>query len=62
MKAGIRTLMDVVPLDDTLVRGSHGRTSPAPGFEALIIADGVTNDQSISSTDVKDLILTKVFG
>jgi len=36
-KIGLRMLMDVIPLDATLVRGSHGRD--AGGFAGLASAD-----------------------
>ena len=62
MKCGIRTLLDVIPLDDRLVRGSHGRTNPAPGFEGVVIADGVTrHGPAIPCTSVRDLILEAIF-
>jgi hypothetical protein len=31
---GFRTLLDVIPLDDTLVKGSHGR--PDPEFDPVL--------------------------
>jgi len=61
--AGLRTLMDVIPLDPTLVRGSHGRLAEdpreAPVFissEAELLPDGTVN-----ACDVKDLVLRHVF-
>ncbi|MCH2143703.1 MAG: alkaline phosphatase family protein [Phycisphaerales bacterium] len=62
MKMGIRTLLDVIPLDDRLVRGSHGRTTPAPGHEAVLIANGASDQQTpIPCTMVRDLILQSIF-
>ena len=38
-KLGFRALMDVIPLDATLVRGSHGRVADEPNDGPLIISD-----------------------
>ena len=55
--------MDVIPLDPSLVRGSHGRPADDPaegplviGSHAELLPDGV-----IDAVDVKDLILRYVF-
>ena len=62
MKAGIRTTLDVIPLDDTLVRGSHGRENPASGFEAVLIAEDRPRAHGpVPCTSVRDLILSAVF-
>lgn len=62
MKAGIRTTLDVIPLDDTLVRGSHGRDNPASGFEAVLITeDRPLEHGPVPCTAVRDLILSTVF-
>lgn len=60
---GLATLMDVIPLDATLVRGSHGRVtddaSDGPVFvssEPRLIPDG-----PIAATAVKDIVLRHVF-
>src|SRR5205085_10689796 len=39
-KLGFRTLFDVVPLDATLVRGSHGLAAQDAADGPLLIADG----------------------
>ena len=63
MKVGIRTTLDVIPLDDRLVRGSHGRQDSAPGFEPLLIAaDAPQTTERIPCTGVHDLILDSIFG
>jgi predicted AlkP superfamily pyrophosphatase or phosphodiesterase len=61
--AGLRTLMDVIPLDPSLVRGSHGRLADdsrkAPVFissEADLLPAG-----TVEACDVKELILRHVF-
>ena len=42
-KLGFRTLMDVIPLEPGLVRGSHG-LRPAPEDGPVIVADGAPGD------------------
>jgi predicted AlkP superfamily pyrophosphatase or phosphodiesterase len=61
---GMRALMDVIPLDASLVRGSHGRadTSYARGplimsSEAALLPEG-----TIDASQVKQLMLDHVFG
>lgn len=54
-KLGFRYLMDVIPLDATLIRGSHGRLSEDVKDHAVLI----TNQQvagRISATDVYSVI------
>jgi predicted AlkP superfamily pyrophosphatase or phosphodiesterase len=36
-KLGLRALLDVIPLDATLVKGSHGRTEVPSGEQAIVI-------------------------
>jgi predicted AlkP superfamily pyrophosphatase or phosphodiesterase len=57
-KLGFRVLMDVIPLNPALVRGSHG-TCPADSAEwPVLIGTGVTNDgASIDATSVHDRLL-----
>ena len=62
-KLGFRTLMDVIPLDATLVKGSHGRITndPADG-PVLISSDGaLLHHGALAATEVKNLILAHVF-
>jgi predicted AlkP superfamily pyrophosphatase or phosphodiesterase len=63
-KLGFRTLLDVVPLDATLVKGSHGRVSPDTEQGPLLISSepALLRDETVSATDVKHLILDHVFG
>jgi len=59
---GFRMLMDVIPLDATLVRGSHGRiTSPEQGPLLISSAPSLLRDEPLRATDVKDLILRHLF-
>jgi predicted AlkP superfamily pyrophosphatase or phosphodiesterase len=60
---GMRTLMDVIPLDATLVKGSHGRPTddPADG-PVLISSDGaLLPSRTLAATEVKALILRHLF-
>jgi len=54
-KLGFRTLFDVVPVDATLVRGSHGLTTDSD--RPLLIGDGPRPGDNLALTDVRDLIL-----
>jgi predicted AlkP superfamily pyrophosphatase or phosphodiesterase len=57
-KAGFRYLMDVIPLDASLVKGSHGRL-PARGEDGpLIIASDALPPGPIAATQVKDILLS----
>ena len=60
---GFRALMDVVPLDASLVRGSHGRITDDPGDGPVLISSdaALLPSGAITATDVKDLILAHVF-
>jgi predicted AlkP superfamily pyrophosphatase or phosphodiesterase len=61
---GMRYLMDVIPLDATLVRGSHGRPTDRPEDGPLFItsAPELVGDAAVAATDVKSLLLAHVFG
>ena len=57
-KLGFRTLMDVIPLDASLVKGSHGRIPNDPSKGPLLMtrqADLLDGD--LAATGVHDLIL-----
>lgn len=53
-KAGFRYVMDVIPLDATLIKGSHGRTDIDPQYKAVLIGSG--KDKDILATEVFDVI------
>jgi predicted AlkP superfamily pyrophosphatase or phosphodiesterase len=58
-KLGLRTLLDVIPLDASLVKGSHGRIPDDPAKGPLLItrqAD-LLEDGELPATGVHDLIL-----
>jgi predicted AlkP superfamily pyrophosphatase or phosphodiesterase len=63
-KLGLRTLMDVIGLDPSVVRGSHGR--PTDRVEAGPLVIGSSPDLlpagAVAAADVKALVLRHVFG
>jgi predicted AlkP superfamily pyrophosphatase or phosphodiesterase len=61
---GFRYLMNVIPLDPTLVKGSHGRPTDRLEAGPLIISSNadLLPDGAIPATDVKRIILDHVFG
>ena len=58
-KLGFRTLMDVIPLDASLVKGSHGRIPEDPSKGPLLITKqaNLLDDGELAATGVHDLIL-----
>jgi len=63
-KLGMRYLMDVISLDATLVKGSHGRPTDRPEDGPLFITSrpDLLRGDSVQAVDVKDLLLEHVFG
>ena len=63
-KLGFRTLLDVIPLDASLVKGSHGRLTDRPeeGPVFLSSAPELLPEGPVAATDAKALILAHVFG
>ena len=62
-KLGFRALMDVIPLDATLVRGSHGRITDDSRDGPLVICDrtDLLDGRNLAATDVKSLLLDAIF-
>lgn len=62
-KLGFRSLFNVIPLDATVVRGSHGRVDIADELQPLVIASSISADAPavLPSESVRDLILRQVF-
>jgi predicted AlkP superfamily pyrophosphatase or phosphodiesterase len=63
-KAGLRTLLDVVPFrDTTLVKGSHGLVTPEAEAGPLVISSApeLLPEGSVAATAFKDLVLDHVF-
>ena len=62
-KLGFRYLMDVIPLDASLVKGSHGRVTDDPNAGPLFISGEpeLLPERAVRATEVKELILEHVF-
>ena len=62
-KLGFRTLMDVIPLDATLVKGSHGRVTDTDDDGPVFITSEpeFAPSEPVEATAVKDLILRHIF-
>jgi predicted AlkP superfamily pyrophosphatase or phosphodiesterase len=60
---GFATLMDIVPLDATLVRGSHGRMTDNAADGPVFVSSEkrLTPDGPVAATAVKQLVLSHVF-
>ncbi len=61
--AGLRMLMDVIPLDANLVRGSHGRVTDRPEDGPLFISSeaDLVPSRLVEAVDVKRLVLDHLF-
>jgi predicted AlkP superfamily pyrophosphatase or phosphodiesterase len=61
-KAGFRTLMDVIPLDTSLVRGSHGLPPASRDAGPVLISEAKDFAvESIPQTGVRDFLLRRLF-
>jgi predicted AlkP superfamily pyrophosphatase or phosphodiesterase len=59
-KLGFRVLFDVISLDATRIKGSHGRTQVQDNEKPVLIA--VTNNKKhLKATEIKELLLSSVF-
>ena len=58
-KLGLRTLVDVIPLDASLVRGSHGLCVSDPMDKPVFVGSGAIPDAAlVPQTGLRDRILT----
>lgn len=53
---GFRYLMDVIPLDATLVKGSHGGINISKEYYPVIVTDQAAEKQELEAVDVYDVI------
>jgi predicted AlkP superfamily pyrophosphatase or phosphodiesterase len=62
-KLGFRTLFDVIPLDPSLVRGSHGVPASVVEDRPVLIGEGPSPVESptLNTTDVHSLLLKSLF-
>ncbi len=58
-KLGFRAMLDVIPLDASLVRGSHGRASTDADCGPMLISSepALLSSSTIAATEVRDVIL-----
>jgi hypothetical protein len=63
-KLGFRTLLDVIPLDASLVRGSHGRVTTDPLESPIVMTNRpmLLDRDSIHATDVCQILLLHLQG
>ena len=61
-KLGFRSLLDVIALDASLVKGSHGRLTDSPDHGPVAISSEPLPDGPIAATSIKTLVLDHVFG
>lgn len=53
---GFRYLMDVIPLDATLVKGSHGSVNVPKEYYPILVTDSALEKSEIEAVDVYDVI------
>ena len=61
-KAGFRYVMDVIPLNATLVKGSHGSVHADQSFHPVLITDEPVGKTELVATDVYDVIWKQLVG
>ncbi|NCO57346.1 MAG: alkaline phosphatase family protein [Nitrospirae bacterium CG18_big_fil_WC_8_21_14_2_50_70_55] len=60
-RLGMRYLMDVIPLDGTLVRGSHGRLPSTPAAGPVLLGSNRTGEcEAMEMAAVRDLLLRQL--
>lgn len=55
-KAGFRYVMDVIPLDATLIKGSHGRINTPKKFHPVLITGQKQKEDNLSPVAIYDVI------
>lgn len=55
-KAGFRYVMDVIPLDASLIKGSHGRKAAEKMYQPVLISDQQLSTDTMAPTQVFDVI------
>lgn len=60
-KLGFRYVMDVIPLDATLVKGSHGAINIPEKYYPVLVTSEKQPEDEVSAVDIQDLILTSIF-
>ena len=60
-KLGFRMVMDVIPLNAGLIKGSHGRIG-MQDYDKPILVNGQKHTGNLEATDVQDTLLEAIFG
>ena len=60
-KLGFRMVMDVIPIDASLVKGSHGRIDVDDLDKPILVSDR-KHTGNLKATDVRDTMLEAIFG
>ena len=55
-KAGFRYVMDVIPLDASLIKGSHGRTGVETKYKPILISEYKHQNDAISAPEIFNII------
>jgi hypothetical protein len=55
-KAALRYVMDVIPLDATLIKGSHGRVNTPVSAHPILITDKALSKKEVTPVEVYDVI------
>ena len=55
-KAALRYVMDVIPLDASLIKGSHGRVAVEDKYKAVLVTANPQPRNSLQPVDVHDII------
>lgn len=61
-KLGFRYVLDVIPLDATLVKGAHGAIDVPPEYFPVLITGERHGTDLVEPIAIKELILTSIFG
>lgn len=61
-KLGFRYVMDVIPLDATLVKGSHGAVNIPEAYYPVLVTSEKQQTEDIEPIAIQKLILDSVFG
>lgn len=55
-KLGFRYVLDIVPLDATLIKGSHGSTATEEKYHPVLITRNMPEKENLEAVDVYDII------
>ncbi len=60
-KLGFRTMMDVIPLDASLIKGSHGTVNIEEDYYPILVQSKNHQNNVINATEVQQIILKHIF-